>query len=179
MLLVSKILQSKYFRNCSFLEARLGGRPSKIWRSLFSVQDLIRLGSRFDHIENKRVWSYNDTVFSVKSAYLLSYNMANSTHLSSLGQQSDPSRLCNFWNQIWRLLVPAKIKIFAWRVYHGALPTSLNLTRRHITRSSKCVFCALSEESDTHLFLSCWWTIVIFQNLGWSIPSESYSSVAD
>lgn len=42
--LVAAVMKEKYYKNGDLLEAKLGPRPSLIWKSLFSYLELIRLG---------------------------------------------------------------------------------------------------------------------------------------
>ncbi|XP_060972144.1 uncharacterized protein LOC133038111 [Cannabis sativa] len=44
--LVGRIYKARYFPNCSFLEAELGGNPSFIWPSVLESQTLLRDGAR-------------------------------------------------------------------------------------------------------------------------------------
>ncbi|KAM6594072.1 hypothetical protein CsatA_001775 [Cannabis sativa] len=44
--LVGRIYKARYFSNCTFLEAELGGNPSFIWRSVFKSQTLLKDGAR-------------------------------------------------------------------------------------------------------------------------------------
>uniref|UniRef100_A0A803QFT1 Reverse transcriptase domain-containing protein n=1 Tax=Cannabis sativa TaxID=3483 RepID=A0A803QFT1_CANSA len=43
--LVSKIYKARYFPNCSFLAAEIGGNPSFIWRSMMEALPLIKQGA--------------------------------------------------------------------------------------------------------------------------------------
>ena len=45
------------------------------------------------------------------------------------------------WSKLWKIDVPAKIKIFGWRVLHGLIPCRGILANRHIERSSRCLAC--------------------------------------
>lgn len=45
--MVSKILQARYFKNCHFLNAKLGFRPSFIWRSILWGREVINRGIRW------------------------------------------------------------------------------------------------------------------------------------
>lgn len=43
-LMVATIIKEKYFKQKNLLEAKLGSRPSFIWRSLFSSLELVQVG---------------------------------------------------------------------------------------------------------------------------------------
>ncbi|XP_042972967.1 uncharacterized protein LOC122304769 [Carya illinoinensis] len=56
--LASQVLKAKYFRNSSFLQAKLGARPSLIWRSIYSSRALIEKGSiwRIGNGKETKIW---------------------------------------------------------------------------------------------------------------------------
>ncbi|CAN0915917.1 Putative ribonuclease H protein At1g65750, partial [Linum grandiflorum] len=45
--LITKVLKAKYFPKGDFLTARVGYRPSFVWRSIFAAQDVVREGWRW------------------------------------------------------------------------------------------------------------------------------------
>lgn len=69
-LLVSKIIKSKYFREGSFWDANIGRKPSKIRKSVFSVQDIIRKTSRYD-TGDARLFAKTGTII-LQSSLLIS-----------------------------------------------------------------------------------------------------------
>ena len=40
-----RVYKSRYFPNCSFMDAELGNNPSYVWRSLMVARDIITEGS--------------------------------------------------------------------------------------------------------------------------------------
>ncbi|XVE85945.1 hypothetical protein DITRI_Ditri17bG0132800 [Diplodiscus trichospermus] len=60
-----------------------------------------------------------------------------------------------FWNLIWALEVPAKIKNFMWRVVAQCLPTGKALRLRHVNISGLCPLCNSCIEDDFHVFVHC------------------------
>ncbi|CAN0912862.1 LINE-1 retrotransposable element ORF2 protein [Linum grandiflorum] len=56
--LVARLLKAKYHPRCSILDAKLGWRPSYIWRSLLSAQKLLCYGCRWKigSGEEVRIW---------------------------------------------------------------------------------------------------------------------------
>ena len=42
-----RVYKSRYFPNCSFMDAELGNNPSYVWRSLLAARNIIREGSKW------------------------------------------------------------------------------------------------------------------------------------
>ena len=42
-----QVYKSRYFPNCSFMDAEVGSNPSYVWRSLLGARDLIKEGSKW------------------------------------------------------------------------------------------------------------------------------------
>jgi hypothetical protein len=69
------------------------------------------------------------------------------------------------WKIIWKLKVPAKVKIFIWRSLHGIIPVKCVLANRHIGTSGECPICHQGAEDIRHLLFTCptaadLWTIL-------------------
>ncbi|KAI8010351.1 putative ribonuclease H protein [Camellia lanceoleosa] len=63
-----------------------------------------------------------------------------------------------FWNLIWSLPMPPKVRNFRWRVCTNGLATKENLHRRHCAPSPPCPICGSCPESIEHLLFQCNWT---------------------
>ena len=59
------------------------------------------------------------------------------------------------WQALWKMRLPNKIKIFGWRVFHGILPTRVNLMKKKIIRESLCPICTRLLENELHVFWEC------------------------
>lgn len=59
-LLVSKVLQARYYRDSSFLRASTGTNPSFIWRSILWGRQVIKTGIRWRIGDGKKVFVYKD-----------------------------------------------------------------------------------------------------------------------
>ena len=66
--------------------------------------------------------------------------------------------------ELWKLKIPLKAAVFAWRLFRDRLATKVNLRRRQV--ESNDTLCPLSnnmEEDAAHLFFNCsktlplWW----------------------
>ncbi|KAL5129832.1 putative ribonuclease H protein [Glycine soja] len=79
---------------------------------------------------------------------------------------------------LWKLQIPAKASIFAWRLIRDRLPTKDNLRRRQIQMNdTMCPFCRSKEEKASHLFFDCpktkplWW-----ESLSWTKTMGVFST---
>ncbi|KAH1238357.1 putative ribonuclease H protein [Glycine soja] len=104
------------------------------------------------------VWKANPSgQYTPKSAYDMVWG-------KTYEQQQD-----GVFQQLWKLKLPSKITMFAWRLIKDRLSTRTNLQRRQIqVGESTCPFCREVEESTGHLFFHCgkimpvWW-----ESLSW------------
>ncbi|KAG8369155.1 hypothetical protein BUALT_Bualt15G0121900 [Buddleja alternifolia] len=59
------------------------------------------------------------------------------------------------WSFILGAKVPHRVRVFAWRVCRGILPTLSNLHRRKCQVMDICPCCEMHAESDMHILLEC------------------------
>ena len=96
----------------------------------------------------------------VKSAYYVALPLVERTEM---GECSTGDRRTPLWKKMWELKLPAKIRIFAWKVCIDGLPTRLNLGRRGLNIETKCPPCEKALESTSHALIYCdklwdvWW----------------------
>ena len=96
------------------------------------------------------VWLHNrDGNYSVKSGYHVARNVLREWAKCSivLGQQ--------IWKKLWKVRVPNKMKVFAWRACHEILPTRVNLVKRNIIRDNICHCCQRAPEMVIHAIWEC------------------------
>jgi hypothetical protein len=65
------------------------------------------------------------------------------------------SRINDVCDILWKSLVAAKIKIFAWKSFHGILPCYGVLANKHIPISSQCPRCSIHCEDIKHVLFEC------------------------
>uniref|UniRef100_A0A803PCT3 RNase H type-1 domain-containing protein n=1 Tax=Cannabis sativa TaxID=3483 RepID=A0A803PCT3_CANSA len=100
--------------------------------------------------EDKLIWHHSDTGFyTVKTGYHLAVS------LDSMDEHSSSSSHRHWWNRLWSLRLPKKVKIFAWRLVNDALPTSVNLAHRKITPFTACTLYKCGWESAGHAIFCC------------------------
>nr|XP_023929366.1 uncharacterized protein LOC112040708 [Quercus suber] len=98
-------------------------------------------------------WLHNSRgLFSVKSAYHVVRRLLT---VANQGGKLTEGAAKNIWNAIWKLRLPNKIKVFAWRVCHKILPTTANLTKRKVLNDDKCSVCTRETESTIHALWDC------------------------
>ncbi|KAL5758152.1 hypothetical protein ACOSP7_020763 [Xanthoceras sorbifolium] len=85
--------------------------------------------------------------FSVKSAYWLA------SQNPDLARSSSPAPLASWWRSLWLLNLPAKVRLFLWRLCHDWLPSAGSFVRRHISMAEHCHLCMGGVESIVH---ACW-----------------------
>ncbi|GAB2298359.1 hypothetical protein Dimus_038529 [Dionaea muscipula] len=71
-------------------------------------------------------------------------------------------RLGNGLEIVWSKIVPPRIQVFGWKVWHGRVQTLAWLREKGVrVENDMCVLCGVVEESVDHLFLHCRfvWTI--------------------
>lgn len=91
------------------------------------------------------VWFHSPNgVYTIKSGYFWLI-------LKNIGY--GPHRF--FWRLIWKMKVPPKIRVFAWKLGHDLLPTNLKIAAVNLNFNSSCPRCGLSEESLVHALRDC------------------------
>jgi hypothetical protein len=107
-------------------------------------------------IEDQLAWHYDlKGMFSVKTAYHLGVSIRDTQQGRDASSSSLVASPNSPWKQIWKLKLPAKIKLFLWRLAHNSLPTRMNIHRKHIDLDTRCPVCLRMNEDGGHLFLRC------------------------
>lgn len=154
--LVSKCLKARYFSNTSIFEAPFRNNYSIVWKNIWRVgmaaRDVMVINS-----DNTVTWKADQSgCFTVKSAYGYLKKKKDEHFLEKRGEVSDNSQTVLFWKCVWRSPVQEKVKNFTWRLYHNLLPVTSNLRMRGCETNGNCWFCGFSNETASHLFISCW-----------------------
>ncbi|KAL0444005.1 UNVERIFIED_CONTAM: hypothetical protein Slati_2123200 [Sesamum latifolium] len=92
--------------------------------------------------QDEIIWHYKrNGKLSVKSAYSLAISLSK-----PVGQLEKRKS----WRFIWRIKLPPKILLFAWKCGRNALPTLENLQRRGLAWDEVCVNCGAPSETLLH-----------------------------
>lgn len=113
------------------------------------------------HIGDQWVWAADPSgQYSIRSAY------------SVLREDISEEAQDGEFKELWKLKVPPKVAVFAWRLLKDRLPTRDNLRRKQVElHEYLCPFCRTMEESACHLFFHCrkvlpvWWESLSWVNL--------------
>ncbi|XP_058740907.1 uncharacterized protein LOC131613238 [Vicia villosa] len=75
--------------------------------------------------------------------------------------------IINMLDIIWKITIPAKIKIFTWRFFINRLPLKVQLANRGVSNltSIDCIFCSTHPESLDHLFYQCHVTKAVWKRI--------------
>lgn len=179
-LLLNKIYKARYLKDGNPLSVQPKPTDSFVCKSLCSVMQIISSGLTEGDNRHPFKWKFSaDNNFNVKSGYELALQWKISK--TSYGDESSRSQICTkAWGIVWKLKIPDRIKIFAWRLYHDALPIFSNLRRRGCKTEMKCYQCGFKEESTKHILLKkCWWSTSFWKNLKIGWPENNDSSPAD
>ncbi|XP_040956169.1 uncharacterized protein [Gossypium hirsutum] len=115
--------------------------------------------------EDLQVWGREPTgEFSVRSAYKLLH-----------GTNLDPTDLSlqtktkTFYNKLWKLHIPTKIKMTIWRISWDYIPSFVNLKIRKVVLNTLCPRCGCFEENSWHIFIECPRSMEVWDqlNLSW------------
>ena len=90
--------------------------------------------------------------FTVKSAYRLLAANKHALRDSSSGNHSQ-----KYWQKLWKMSVPPKVRCFWWRVIKKFVPTRAVLKNKHVEQIAHCEACGASEESIPHALFECTW----------------------
>jgi ribonuclease HI len=116
--------------------------------------------------EDMVAWHYNKNgMFTVKSAYHVEWQHQYGSRSRRNDQQSS-SIINPVWGKVWKLNVPAKVKIFTWRALHGIIPCMCILANRHIESSGQCPLCEIAAEDIKHMLFTCDKAREVWQALG-------------
>ncbi|KAF7140294.1 hypothetical protein RHSIM_Rhsim06G0103400 [Rhododendron simsii] len=92
------------------------------------------------------------------------YHKAWSDYIISKPERPSTSNVPgpSFWNFLWNLKIPPKLKHFWWRACRNKLATKENLVQRKCAISPICQRCGKAIESSEHILFLCKWARKVF-----------------
>ncbi|XP_030483709.2 uncharacterized protein LOC115700281 [Cannabis sativa] len=178
--LVGRLFQARYYVGKDFLNAELGSNSSFVWRSIFETKELVRMGARtrVGNGSEINIVSYpwlpcgeNSRISSSHPA-LLNQNVAALMVTDCLAWDVDLLVGSDFWDKLWRLKVPPKVKDLLWRVASNCLPTKVQLRHRHVNIDSICPVCSSDSETILHRLVECSFPRACWVNTGLEVTMD-------
>lgn len=84
-----------------------------------------------------------------------------------------------FWNKIWNLKIPLKVKHFIWRAVRDCLPTKEMLISRRVEVDGRCPVCNTAAETAVHVLVTCPIAALCWQNLGYTYDMHTSMSLGE
>jgi ribonuclease HI len=103
-------------------------------------------------------WHYEKNgIFTVRSAYkmIVEIKQRRLDWLEGRTATSNSEEKEKQWKNLWKVKVPAKLKIFAWRLARSSLPTGQERVRRHMSTTSVCPICSAADDDWRHSLINC------------------------
>ena len=114
--------------------------------------DILRIQLSNTRTRDKLYWNKNKAQkFTVKTAYHVTIRL----HQEVGVEHSMVRKEKKFWNRIWRMNVPPKVRNFVWRACNDILPTRANLYRKKILTDPLCSICGQTDETVGHALWEC------------------------
>ncbi|KAK8606864.1 hypothetical protein V6N13_052617 [Hibiscus sabdariffa] len=102
--------------------------------------------------------------------------MQENNHISVSDTEVQESILHSFYIKLWGLNLPAKCKIFFWRLLNNFLPTFANLQYKRVQVRNTCPLCEFAAESTDHLLFLCPFIKQVLSSVGLPHPPANHSS---
>lgn len=142
---------------CHLIDRRSGQWDEAVVRRYFypwDVEEILKIKLPRRDTEDVIAWHYEKTgVFSVRSAYRLAMQLDR--ELGHQGSSTAPDGERAVWRKLWRLAVPPKVRVFAWKAIQNGLPTRANRHYRHLDQQSTCQICGMGSEDVFHAVITC------------------------
>ncbi|KAL0002033.1 hypothetical protein SO802_015814 [Lithocarpus litseifolius] len=107
-----------------------------------TVEDILRIKLGEEHDRDKVRWKETKNgCFSVKTAYRVALCLNQPENPEHSTAREDKK----FWNKMWKLPIPPKVRNFMWRTCSDILPTSANLCRWRVPVASSSTQWQLQE----------------------------------
>uniref|UniRef100_A0A803PFL5 RNase H type-1 domain-containing protein n=1 Tax=Cannabis sativa TaxID=3483 RepID=A0A803PFL5_CANSA len=131
------------------------------------IDRILTIPLSFYQSTDRLIWHHNTNGFySVKSSFHLA------TSISEKDQESSSDDYKTWWKFFWKLQLPPKVKIFAWKVIQNALPVATALHKRKVIDSTLCTRCKSAWESIGHALFSCKFAKSVWKNTKFQIDTH-------
>ena len=134
------------------------------------VDEILKIRMTSRQSEDFLAWGLEKNgIFSVRSAYHLGVNEILQHQGGALPNGDRP-----IWKMFWKISVPQKVKIFAWKLLVGGLPTRETKRNKHMEVQGTCQRCGCAEEDSFHALITCPRSAALWDAMRevWALPSQ-------
>ena len=118
------------------------------------AEAILRIPLSRRHIKDSVMWLHTQKgTYTVNSSYHVAAQLVKEEKNWVESSRGSPSN--KVWENLWKLRIPNKIKVFAWRVGLNILPYKENLFRSKIAADDTCTLCKSAPESGLHSLWEC------------------------
>ena len=111
------------------------------------VEAILSLPLSFNGKEDRLIWAkMTNGYYTTKSTYRLLLKVVEAAAPGTSNSMAQKP----FWQELWSLNVPKKIRHFMWQAANDSLPTKKNLQKRNITQDPTCDCCRDGIEDGIH-----------------------------
>uniref|UniRef100_A0A803P267 Reverse transcriptase domain-containing protein n=1 Tax=Cannabis sativa TaxID=3483 RepID=A0A803P267_CANSA len=108
------------------------------------------------------------------------YSVKSAFHLLQKEKGAwDTVEASKFWNELWRLKIPPKIKNLIWRRRTNCLPTKVQLITKRVQVDSLCPVCDSHNETIMHVLAFCPIAAQCWEKAAIRIPTQQDTSFLD
>ncbi|KAK1361719.1 hypothetical protein POM88_046193 [Heracleum sosnowskyi] len=137
-----------------YLKRSNGQWDESFIKNIFNSEDaqtILKIPWGSNEIKDKIIWHYSKNgEYSVKSGYKAAMICKDDAESSNMTYTK------SWWNYVWKMIVPPKVKHFIWRVSHSWLPVNFELSRRNIPVMKFCQMCGICDIEDiSHSLWRC------------------------
>lgn len=112
------------------------------------------------------LWHFdNKGTYSVRSGYRVLRNLQNDEEDADMVEVNEEKGILR---RLWGAEVPPKVRVFAWRLYHAALPVMENLHARHMVVERPCFRCKRENQRVSHAIRSCFYVTEVWSHV-WNL----------
>ena len=118
------------------------------------AEAILRIPLSRRHIKDSVMWLHTQKgTYTVNSSYHVAAQLVKEEKNWVESSRGSPSN--KVWENLWKLRIPNKIKVFAWRAGLNILPSKENLFRHKIAADDTCTLCKSAPKSGLHTLWEC------------------------
>ena len=118
------------------------------------AEAILRIPLSHRLVSDAMIWLHTKSgEYMVRSRYHIAQLIQKQE--KDVGESSKLEGGSQVWAKVWKMKVPNKIRVFAWRACQNILPTCENLFHRKVALDAYCERCNQAPESVLHVLWEC------------------------